>query len=247
MAKTLILIPSRLSAKRLPGKPLLKINGISIVLHVYKKALESKIGEVYVATEDQKIYDEITSNGGKSILTSNCHKTGTDRIFEAYKKLKLKNIDFILNIQGDEPFINIKDIKNLDYHSKKLKSDMSTLACKINEKSNYNDKNIVKVITKSNLSSNKFSKAKGFYRILENFEKNNSYHHIGIYQYKVSILEKIVSLQQSENEIKENLEQLRAIDNNIDIDVILANASTLGIDTKEEYEQAKKLFDKKDK
>ena len=247
MAKTLILIPSRLSATRLPGKPLLKINGISIVSHVYKKALESKIGEVYVATEDQKIFDDITSNGGKSILTSNQHKTGTDRIFEAYKKLKLKDVDYILNVQGDEPFINIKDIKNLDYLSKKLNSDMSTLACKINEKSNYNDKNIVKVITKSNLSSNKFSKAKGFYRILENFEKNNSYHHIGIYQYKVSILEKIVSLQQSENEIKENLEQLRAIDNNIDIDVILANASTLGIDTKEEYEQAKKLFDKKDK
>ena len=247
MAKTLILIPSRLSATRLPGKPLLKINGISIVSHVYKKALESKIGEVYVATEDKKIFEDITSNGGKSILTSNHHKTGTDRIFEAYKKLKLQDVDYILNVQGDEPFIDIQDIKNLDYHTKKLNLDMSTLACEISEKSKYTDKNIVKVITKSNLFSNKVSKAKGFYRILKNCEENNSYHHIGIYQYKVSILEKIVSLKQSANEIQEKLEQLRAMDNNIDIDVILAQSSSLGIDTKEEYEKAKKLFDKNNK
>jgi len=96
MNKTLILIPSRLSAERLPNKPLLKINGISIISHVYKNALRTKIGEVYVATEDEEILDDVIKNGGKAILTSKNHKTGTDRIFEAYKKINLKGIEYIL-------------------------------------------------------------------------------------------------------------------------------------------------------
>ena len=112
--KTLIIIPSRLSATRLPGKPLLKINDISIISHVFKKAKETNIGEVIVATEDQEIVNDVKKNGGKAILTSNKHKTGTDRIYEAYLKLKLDNIDFIMNIQGDEPAINIQDIINLN-------------------------------------------------------------------------------------------------------------------------------------
>ena len=94
MSKTLILIPSRMSATRLPGKPLLKINGLSIITHVYKKALETNIGEVFVATEDKEILENVKLNGGKVIITSKKHKTGTDRIFEAYQKLELNNVDF---------------------------------------------------------------------------------------------------------------------------------------------------------
>ena len=112
--KTLIIIPSRLSATRLPGKPLLKINDISIISHVFNKAKETNIGEVIVATEDQEIVNDVKKNGGKAILTSNKHKTGTDRIYEAYQKLNLDNIDFIMNLQGDEPAINIQDIINLN-------------------------------------------------------------------------------------------------------------------------------------
>ena len=98
MSKSVILIPSRLSATRLPGKPLLKINGVSIISHVYKKAKEADIGEVYVATEDREILDDVNLNGGKAILTSNKHKTGSDRIFECYEKLDLKNIDYIITV-----------------------------------------------------------------------------------------------------------------------------------------------------
>ena len=94
MSKTLILIPSRLSATRLPGKPLLKINGLSIISHVVRKAQQANIGEVIVAAEDQEIIDDVENNGGKAILTSNEHKTGTDRIYEAFSKLKLNDIDF---------------------------------------------------------------------------------------------------------------------------------------------------------
>ena len=112
--KTLVIIPSRLSATRLPGKPLLKINGISMISHVFKKAEEANIGEVIVATEDQEIIDDVKKNGGQAILTKNYHKTGTDRIYEALEKVGSSNIDLIMNLQGDEPLMNIDDIKNLN-------------------------------------------------------------------------------------------------------------------------------------
>ena len=110
--KTLIIIPSRLSATRLPGKPLLKINGLSIISHVVRKAQKANIGEVIVAAEDQEIIDDVEKNHCKAILTSNEHKTGTDRIYEAIKKLKLKDVDLVMNLQGDEPLMDIDDIKN---------------------------------------------------------------------------------------------------------------------------------------
>ena len=132
--KTLIIIPSRLSATRLPGKPLLKINDISIISHVYKRAKEANIGEVVVAAEDQEIVNDVKNNGGNAILTSDKHKTGTDRIYEAYQKLNLDNIDFIMNIQGDEPAINIPDIINLNQMMINHKAEIGTLAAKIENK-----------------------------------------------------------------------------------------------------------------
>ena len=114
MAKTLILIPSRMAATRLPGKPLLKINNLSIISHVFKRAEEANIGEVVVATEDPEILADVLKNGGKAILTSKNHKTGTDRVFEAYRELNIKNVDYILNLQGDEPDINKDDIIKLN-------------------------------------------------------------------------------------------------------------------------------------
>ena len=105
--KTLVIIPSRLSATRLPGKPLLKINGLSIISHVFKKAVEANIGEVYVATEDEEIINDIKQNGGQAILTSKNHKTGTDRIFEAVEKLGESEVELVMNLQGDEPLIDI--------------------------------------------------------------------------------------------------------------------------------------------
>ena len=111
--KTLVIIPSRLSAARLPGKPLFKINGLSIISHVFKKAEEANIGEVVVAAEDQEIVDDVKSNGGQAILTKNHHKTGTDRVYEALQKLDSSKIDMVMNLQGDEPLMNVDDIKNL--------------------------------------------------------------------------------------------------------------------------------------
>ena len=234
-----------MSATRLPGKPLLKINRISIISNVYKKALESNIGEVYVATEDKEIFEDVVNNGGKSIITSNKHLSGTDRIFEAYKKLKSNNIEYIINLQGDEPMIDIEDIKSLYKMAIRNRSDIATLACKINDDGILDKRNIVKVITESELLKDNISKAKNFSRQVSLNNINNIYHHIGIYIYKVSILEKFINLNQTQNEILQKLEQLRALDNNISIDVVLANSTPLGVDTQEEYMEIKKLMEYK--
>ena len=141
--KTLIIIPSRLSATRLPGKPLLKINGMSMISHVFKKAEKANIGEVIVAAEDQEIIDDVRKNGGHAVLTSTEHKTGTDRIFEALNKIRISNVDWIMNLQGDEPLINVNDIKNLNELMIKNNSQMGTLGSKITERTIYQNKSSV--------------------------------------------------------------------------------------------------------
>ena len=239
--KTLIIIPSRMSATRLPGKPLLKINGLSIISHVSKKAEEANIGEVIVAAEDQEIVDDVKRNGFNAILTSNKHKTGTDRIHEAFIKLNKRDIDLIMNLQGDEPAIDIKDIKILNDKMVKKHANLGTLASIIKDKNNLKNENVVKVITENSLDENNFPKAGFFLRKSEMI--NNIYHHIGVYCYSKDSLEKFVHLSQSKNEIENRLEQFRALDNNIDINVSLAKSSPIGVDTKEDYLALKKIME----
>ena len=238
MTKTAILIPSRLSATRLPGKPLFKINGISIISHVVKKAKEADVGEVYVATEDKEILEDVNSNGGKAILTSNKHKTGSDRIFECYEKLSLVDIDYIINLQGDEPDININDLKHLTKLIELYKPEIGTLASEIEDKSNLNNENIVKVITDTKITDKNFPIALDFKRKANNLN-SNIYHHLGIYAYKPMILKQLVKLEQTNKEIKNRLEQLRAIDNKIKINVGLAKFCPIGVDTMEDYLELK--------
>ena len=245
MTKTLILIPSRMAATRLPGKPLLKINNLSIISHVFKRAEEANIGEVVVATEDQEILEDVLKNGGKAVLTQSDHKTGTDRIFEAYKKLDIKNVDYILNLQGDEPDINKDDIINLNTFMINRDAELGTLAAKIKNDKMLNNKNVVKVIVENKLEENNFPKALNFTRENLSTGNQNIYHHIGIYSYKTNILEKFVSLDQTNNEKKNKLEQLRALDNNLKINVALANASPIGVDTEEDYIDIKKIMEYK--
>ena len=242
MSKTGILIPSRLSATRLPGKPLLKINGVSIISHVFKKAKEADIGEVYVATEDKEILDDVHLNGGKAILTSNKHKTGSDRIFECYEKLDLKNIDYIINLQGDEPSIDINDLRHLNKLIEANKTEIGTLATEIRDETNLNNENIVKVITNSKLTSENFTIATDFKRKIKNLNLN-IYHHLGVYAYKPEVLKKLIKLEQTNNEIKNRLEQLRAIENGIEINVGLAKFCPIGVDTMEDYLDLKKKLE----
>ncbi len=242
--KTLIIIPSRLGATRLPGKPLLKINNKSIISHVFKRAQDADIGDVIVATENTEIVEDVTMNGGRAVLTSNKHKTGTDRIYEAFKKMKFNDVDLIMNLQGDEPAINIEDIVSLKDKMINYQSKMGTLAAKIENKKNFQNENIVKVETKSNLQEDSFSEAETFLRITKKLDK--VYHHIGIYCYSLETLEKFVELNQTKNEIEQRLEQLRAIDNSIKINVALAKSPPIGVDTEEDYMALKKIMEYKD-
>ena len=232
-----------MSATRLPGKPLLKINGLSIISHVSKKAVEANIGDVIVAAEDQEIIDDVKRNGFNAILTSNKHKTGTDRIYEALKKSNIRDADFIMNLQGDEPAIDIKDIVSLNDKMLKNTYDIGTLAATIKDNKSLKDENIVKVITENTLKDNNFPRGISFLRNSEQIE--NIYHHIGIYCYSKHSLEKFVQLNQSKNEIENRLEQLRALDNNIDINVSLAKSSPIGVDTEEDYLALKKIMEYK--
>ena len=241
---TLVIIPSRLSATRLPGKPLLKINGLSIISHVFRKAEKANIGEVLVATEDQEIMDDVKKNGGQAILTKKLHKTGTDRIYEALQKLDNSNIDLIMNLQGDEPLMNIKDIRNLNNQMIKNNSQLGTLASKISDNRLYENQNVVKVTTKEKLHLLNFPEATDFMRIISD-KSENTYHHLGIYCYQIETLQNFVSFNQSSNEIEKKLEQLRALDNGIKINVALAESSPVGIDTEEDFVAIKKIMEYK--
>ena len=233
-----------MSAKRLPGKPLLRINGKSIIARVFNKAKNCKIGKVIVATEDKIIANEIKKNGGKAILTSKKHNSGTDRIWEAFKKLKNNKIKYIINLQGDEPLIDINDIRNLNKIVKKNKFNIATLAIKLKNKKILNNKNIVKVAVKKKISFRNPQKAINFFRTSKK-KYENFYQHIGIYQYSVSALKKFSNLNRTLNEKKNRLEQLRALDNKMPIHVVLAKKNVVGVDTREDYIELKKILEYK--
>ncbi len=233
-----------MSATRLPGKPLLKINGLSIISHVFKKAEKANIGEVIVATEDQEIVDDVKKNGGQAILTKKEHKTGTDRIYEVLQNLDSTDIELVMNVQGDEPLINVDDIRNLNNLMIKNNSKLGTLASKILNEEVYKDQNAVKVITEENLNNLNFPKATNFIRrILEKSKK--IYHHLGVYCYQTETLKNFVSYSQSSNEIKNRLEQLRALDNGIKINVALSESFPIGVDTEEDFLAIKKIMEYK--
>ena len=233
-----------MSATRLPGKPLMKINGLSIISHVFKKAEEANIGEVIVATEDQEIIEDVKKNDGQAILTKKQHKTGTDRIYEVLQKINTSDIDLVMNLQGDEPLMNVDDIRNLNNLMIKNNSNLGTLASKISDEGVYKNQNVVKVTTKENLNNSNFPEATTFTRkILE--KSKNIYHHLGIYCYQTETLKNFVSYNQSSNEVKNRLEQLRALDNGIKINVALSKSSPIGVDTEEDFLAIKKIMEYK--
>ena len=244
MGKSIIIIHSRLAASRLPNKPLINIKNKTLIMHVYENALKSQVGEVFVATCDDEIASEVKKNGGKFVMTDKMHTTGTDRVYEASKKLGIQDEDIVINVQGDEPMISPIDIKNLNIVSRKLSLDISTLAHKIKKKNDYKNENIVKVVTKNKVTNKTTAEALNFYRIINPNKLRNIYHHIGVYLYKFSSLKKFVKLRKSKEELSQRLEQLRAVDNNMKINVLLANYFSSGIDTKKDLDEYIKLLNK---
>jgi 3-deoxy-manno-octulosonate cytidylyltransferase (CMP-KDO synthetase) len=242
MNNTVILIPSHLRATRLPNKPLLLINNKPMIVHCWQRAIESKIGDVYVATADEEIAKVIKDVGGKSILTNKEHKTGSDRIFEAIEKNFSQKPKNIINVQGDMPNIDPSAIKLLDKFMKNNFYQISTLATKLNSIKDLENKNIVKVETKKEMQINNFDNALDFFRLKNINAENFYYHHVGIYGYQYETLKKFISLKRSDNEISRSLEQMRAMDNNISISVGLTDSYPLGVDTIEDLEEIRNIM-----
>ena len=246
MNKIAIIIPSRLNAQRLPNKPLKFINNKEMILHVYEAAVNSKEGDVYVAATDAKIIEIVKKFGGQAIKTSDHHKTGTDRIFEVFETALDKKPDIIINLQGDMPNINPDSISKLISLMKKNQCDIGTLASDLKSSSEIQNSNIVKVAVKDHLTESNFLKAYDFFRSNENSEYK-IYHHIGIYAFTRKALTKYVNLERSKLEIERKLEQMRALENNMTINVGYVKSSPLSVDTEEDLIEIRNLMEKNEK
>jgi len=240
MKNTAIIIPTRLEAKRFPNKPLAKINDMPMIIHVLNRAKESKIGEVFVATPDDEIFQVVKENGGKAILTKQDHPSGSDRIYEAYIKELKNNVDLIINLQGDMPNIKPNSICKLEKLMRSNECDIGTLASSIKNKNDIVDMNVVKVEMNEILKDGDFFKVKDFFRIKKDLNHKKIYHHIGIYAFTNIALTKYVKLARSKLEIQRNLEQMRALENNLIIKVGLSDSLPLGVDTEKDLKKTSK-------
>ena len=240
MKNTAIIIPTRLGAKRFPNKPLEKINNTPMIIHVLNRAKESKVGEVLVATPDNEIFQIVKDNGGKAILTNGNHQSGSDRVYEAYIKEIKNDVELIINLQGDMPNIQPDSISKLANLMQNNDCDIGTLASCIKNKSDISNPNVVKVHTEQVLKDDNFLEAKDFFRVKNNLSNEKIYHHIGIYAFTNVALTKYVKLGRSKLEIERNLEQMRAMENNLIIKVGLCGSLPLGVDTKEDLAKVSK-------
>ena len=240
MKNTAIIIPTRLEAKRFRNKPLVKINGIPMIVHVLNRAKESQVGEVFVATPDNKIIDIVEENGGQAILTKHDHPSGSDRVYEAYIKEMKNNVDLIFNLQGDLPNINSNFISKLEKLMRSNDCDIGTLAFSIVDKNEIADMNVVKVEMDEILKGDDFFKAKDFFRIKKNSNHEKIYHHIGIYAFTNIALTKYVKFSRSKLERERNLEQMRAMENNLIVKVGLSDSTPLGVDKKADLDKISK-------
>ena len=244
MKNTAIIIPSRLAARRFPNKPLVKINNVPMIIHVLNKAIEARVGEVFVATPDVEIFNIVNNNGGNGILTKHDHASGSDRIYEVYSKRLKRNTDLIINLQGDMPNIKPHNISKLVKLMKNNNCDIGTLASNIKDKSEIIDPNIVKVLTDHTLKENNFIIAKDFFRTKKDLSNEKIYHHIGLYIFTKDALSRYVKLVRSKLEIERNLEQMRAIENSMIIKVGLADSIPLSVDTEEDLIKVRKEMEK---
>ena len=232
-------IPARYSSTRLPAKALAMINGKPMIQHVYERCLRSKLlNEVLVATDDKRIYNTVLDFGGNAVMTSSKHKSGTDRIGEAVKNIKC---DIIVNIQGDEPTINYR---NIDKAIAPLLEDnsvnVSTLCFKITSSKEISDPNVVKVVFDNNNSALYFSRS--IVPCNRDKVRVEYYKHIGLYVYRKDYLQKLIKIKPTKLEIAEKLEQLRILETGERIEVIETKIDSHSVDTPADLKKIRKLI-----
>lgn len=238
-------IPARYASTRFPGKPLAMLGGKSVIQRVYEK-VSSCLDDAYVATDDERIFNHVTSWGGKAVMTSTKHKSGTDRIQEAVEKIG-GDFDVIINIQGDEPFIDPSQIKTICQCFDDEDTQIATLGIPFSkDMSAISNPNSPKIVVDLRGFAMYFSRSViPFIRGKEQPEWPDSYpflKHIGIYAYRKEILREVTSLPQSPLELSESLEQLRWLENGYKIKVGKTYIETIGIDTPEDLKKAEELI-----
>lgn len=240
MSKTAIIIPARYGSSRLEGKPLIEVAGKTIIQWVYEKAQMSKLADmIIVATDDERIFNTVKAFGGNVEMTSTSHKCGSDRIREVVDRHP--EIDYIVNLQGDEPLIEPSAIDEVARNVKFDESaDISTLVRVLHDESEINNPNLVKCVRDKNGFALYFSRSKIPYE--RNPISGEFYGHLGIYGYKRDALIKMTALSQTPLEKTESLEQLRALENGMKIKTSVVNFVPVGIDTLEDLENFKKII-----
>ena len=240
-AAVLVLIPARMSATRLPGKPLEDIAGRPMIVHVLQRAAAANIGRVAVATDSVKIAEAVRAHGGEAVMTRADHASGSDRIFEALNVLDPQGrTEAIINVQGDLPTIAAKDIRAVMGPLTDPSVDIATLAAVITKNDEHTNPNVVKVVG-SALNAKRL-RAVYFTRATAPYGDGPRYHHIGLYAYRRAALARFVALPPSPLEIREKLEQLRAIEAGMRIDVTVVDSVPLGVDTPDDLETARRML-----
>jgi len=242
MASCLIVIPARLSATRLPGKPLADIAGEPMIVHVWRRAVEADCGPVVVATDAEPVCDAIIRAGGEALLTRSDHVSGSDRVFEAVlKRDPAGKLDTIVNLQGDLPTLDPSLVRACLRALAEDQADIGTIAAEIVRAEERTDPNVVKVVG-TPLGADSILRALYFTRATAPYGEGPLYHHIGIYAYRRPALERFVSLPPSPLELREKLEQLRALEAGMRIHVGLVDTVPLGVDTPPDLERARELL-----
>jgi 3-deoxy-manno-octulosonate cytidylyltransferase (CMP-KDO synthetase) len=240
---TLVLIPSRLAATRLPGKPLKDIAGLPMIVQVLRRAEAARIGRVAVATDTAEIAAAVTAHGGEAVMTRADHPSGSDRIFEALGKLDPEGrIDTVINLQGDLPTIPSADIRAAAALLEDPAVDIGTLAAEIRKDDEHTTPSVVKLVG-SPLGDHRL-RALYFTRATAPYGDGPRYHHIGLYAYRRAALQRFVELPPSVLETREKLEQLRALEAGMRIDAAIVTSVPLGVDTFDDLETARHLLAK---
>jgi 3-deoxy-manno-octulosonate cytidylyltransferase (CMP-KDO synthetase) len=241
VSQKLIVIPARLEATRLPGKPLADIGGVPMIVHVWRRAISSGLGRVIVATDSDEIRKVVEAAGGEAAMTRADHGSGSDRAHEAISTLDPAGaFDVIVNVQGDLPTLDPQLVKACVAALAPAETDIATLAAVIVEDDERTNPNVVKVVG-TPLASDRL-RALYFTRATAPYGPGPHYHHIGIYAYRRASLNRFVSLPPSPLEKREKLEQLRALEAGMRIDVALVDTVPLGVDTPADLERARHVL-----
>lgn len=238
----IVMIPARLASTRLPGKPLADIHGTPMIVHVWHRAVEAGLGPVVVATDSANVAAAVAAAGGRFAMTRDDHLSGSDRIDEALEALDPRgDHDIVVNLQGDLPTVDPAAVRTSVVPLSDLGVDIATLAAVITREDERHDPNIVKVVG-TKLSDHRL-RALYFTRATAPWGDGPLFHHIGLYAYRRAALRRFVSLPPSGLERRERLEQLRAIEAGMRIDVEIVDAVPLGVDTPAELERARAKLD----